>query len=178
MTSRAHRVEATAPAHPQRRGANEVAEWYRFRLGWPVETTDSGVDLTLTGGLVAFEVPAHLAGGVLKRLTELGAVGPALRTGVGNDRVTFLCDVNDIVISQADVPLGVRYLRVGTVLPLPSPRPSVAWFVAPDPDRGWLPSASAVLHAVWRTTTAAARVMSSGFPVRHVGQARPRRGFA
>lgn len=179
MTTRAQRAAAVAvPVHPARRGATEVAAWYRRHLGWPVETAEDGVSLSLTGGLTAIEVPAHLAGGVLNRLTDLGVVGPALRTGRANDRVTFLCEVDDVVLAQADMPTGVRHLRVGGALALPSPRPSETWLVAPDPGRRWLPSASAVLHAVRRTTAAAARAMSPGFPAHRGGRAGARRGSA
>ncbi|MFT7837095.1 hypothetical protein Q5530_13180 [Saccharothrix sp. BKS2] len=177
MTIQAHRTETATAIRQPRRGATGAAEWYRHNLGWPVDIAGGGVHLILTGGLAAFEVPAHLAGGVLRRLSDLGAVGPVLRTGTDNDRVAFLCDVDDIVFAQADMPLGVRCPRMGAALPLPSPRPSKSWLVAPDPDRRWLPSASAVLHAVRHTTAAAARAVSPGFPRATADRTRSRKDF-
>ncbi|XVS67734.1 hypothetical protein ACQPYE_17290 [Actinosynnema sp. CA-299493] len=178
MTTQAHQVEVVTPVRPTRRGADEVAEWYRHHFGWPVDIVDGGVNLILTSGLVGFELPVHFARGVLARLVDLGAVGPALRTGVHNDRVAFLCDVDELVLAQADVPLGVTYLRTGTALPLPSPRPSAAWLVAPDLGRRSLPTANAVLHAVRRAASEAARSAPLRSPGLRVGQARGRKGSA
>ncbi|MFI9005889.1 hypothetical protein ACIGNX_01490 [Actinosynnema sp. NPDC053489] len=174
MVTPAHRAAPTAPVRPLPRGAAEVAAWYRNHLGWTVHVVDAGVHLVLTAGLVAFEVPAHQAPAVLARLTGLGAAGPALRTGT--DRVAFLCDVNDAVFTQADMPVGIRHLRAPTSLPLPSPRPSYAWFVAPDPDHRWLPSATAVLHAVRGAVAAAARAVAhQEVPVHRLWQVRARK---
>ncbi|WP_367129228.1 hypothetical protein [Saccharothrix sp. HUAS TT1] len=155
MFSPRSQVTAESP-YPVPNGADGVAEWYRRRLGWHVEVEGGEVRLPLTGGLVAFEVPVHLAEAVLTRLADLGATRPALRTGERGDRVAFLCDANDSVFTQADMPVGVAHLRSPKSLRLPGT--PTAWFSAPEPDRGWLPSAGAVLHAVRRTLAAARAV--------------------
>ncbi|MFT7841757.1 hypothetical protein Q5530_36950 [Saccharothrix sp. BKS2] len=179
MGSSAHQDAEAARVRPLPCGAAEVAKWYRSRLGWPVEVVDRGVHLLLTGGLVGFEVPGHQAGGVVERLTDFGAVGPALRIGERDGRVVFLCDVNDAVFAQSEMPVGTRYLRAPVSLPLPSPRPSQSWFVAPEPNRPWLPSAGAVLHAVRAAAAAAAGAMACRqVPVHRLEPVRRWRGSA
>ncbi|MGM1060357.1 hypothetical protein [Saccharothrix sp. Mg75] len=147
----------------------QCAVWYRTRLGWPVEVVDGDVQLSLTAGLTAFEVPAHLAPRVLGRLRSIGTGGPALRTGHG--RVAFLCDADDLVLVRSDMPLGVAQLRASARLVLPRPDDAGAWVVSPELDRGVLPSARAVLHAITHVTAAAACEVSRRAPV-HVSRSR------
>ncbi|MDQ2587984.1 hypothetical protein CKY47_29240 [Saccharothrix yanglingensis] len=107
----------------------QCAAWYRTRLGRPVEVVDGDVWLSLTAGLTAFEVPAHLVPRVLERMRSIGTGGPAPRTG--HERVAFLCDADDLVLAQSDMPVEVAQLRASARLVLPRPGDAGAWVVCP-----------------------------------------------
>lgn len=127
-----------------------VFEWYRYRMAWPVTASGKDTLLPLGNGIVAFGTPVKYAASVRKYLERDDVCTPTLITGGEEPQAVFLAQADSEVLGQHQMPAGVRYLTVPTVLLLPrmSFDEETRWYCPPYPARRWLSSAAAVLTAV------------------------------
>lgn len=136
----------------------DTAEAYATLLGWPVRAEGQAVLLAMTCGLTALAIPRASAAEVTPLLKLRDSAGPVLALPLDTVQWVFLAEGNGLVPAQEHAPLGGRYLRPPTQIPLPpsvTPHGPVKWVIAPDLSRRWLPTLAAVICAartVARTT--------------------------
>jgi len=130
-----------------------AADDYRDRLAWPVRVIGTSLVLPLANGLAAVTVPPSMAHRTLRNVERFGGSGPVTVEPGDPGRVIFLVDANDLVVPQAELPPGVRFLCAPRVVALPPTdllSGPVDWVRAPSARNRWLPSAAAVLAALPR----------------------------
>lgn len=119
--------------------------------GWPVTQVGMSLALETTSGFCGVELPQARTERVLRRLREVGAEGPVIRSWRPEPWLTFLAEADAIVESDVLHRHHARLMHSGERIPLP---PAVTgtgrstWFLAPAPDRRWLPGLSTIMWAL------------------------------
>lgn len=128
---------------------NVTPAHYRHQFGWIVHEVDGSAYLSLRHGMVGVAMPPTRAGEAVNALRSQGSRGPVLEVGTGAPVWVVLADPNGRVLSEPELPAGIRVLGCSTLVPLPgtSSRPA-RWIVPPDVHHRWLPTLDAVLAAV------------------------------
>ena len=126
---------------------------YRQLFGWSVQWRGSHPFLSLENGICAVTMPTLDSGPVLARLASTGCQGPAILLSTPRGpRVAVLAETDGLIPSRAELPRNFDLLAWGSLLPLPvgSGRTGddTDWLSAPDPQRRWLPSLSAVVSGI------------------------------
>jgi hypothetical protein len=146
----------TSPTHWQHDEPAETSELekaserYRRQLAWPVELRDGAIVLPLISGMAAVSAPIDVVAPHLLAGPDVFQ-GPVLLGPADPPRAYVLAESAGLVISQADLPDGLRFHTTPEVLVLP---PGTArgvrlgWLRAPAATRRWLPPAKAVITAL------------------------------
>ncbi|ANN18297.1 glycogen operon protein GlgX [Amycolatopsis orientalis] len=143
-------IESLLPRGPVR---DQADAYYGRLFGWPLKWRGSQPFLVLENGICAVTMPTLDSGPVLARLASTGCQGPAILLSTPRGpRVAVLAETDGLIPSRAELPRNFDLLAWGSLLPLPvgSRRTGddTDWISAPDPQRRWLPSLSAVVAGI------------------------------
>lgn len=125
--------------------------------GWPVRQVGTSLVLETTSGFCGVEMRQSQAEAVLRRLQEVGADGPVVRTLRPDPWLVFLAEADSFVEPEFFARHRARLVQGASPIPLP---PTVtdlgrtSWVVPPRPSRRWLPGLSTL---VWAMTPASIR---------------------
>lgn len=124
----------------------------RFRAwGWPVSQVGMALMLETTSGFCGVEMPQPHADLVLRRLQDIDAQGPVIRTFRPAPWLVFLAEADEVVDADALTPHHARLVHRGDRIPLPPAVSHAArstWAVPPRPDRRWLPGLTTIVWAL------------------------------